>query len=203
MSLLAVLHHITRVDWKVQGLTKILTWNVPLAVHTLLPSVLLYLDFIDQKSHQQQIWCHHMNFSARPHRPAGSLHTSSIGVAVLGFHWSKSHQQQIWCHHMNFSACPHRPACSSHTSSIGVAVLRFHWSKKSSTADMNFSAHPHRPPCSLHTSSIGVAVLGFHWSKKSSTADMNFSAHPCTFDCYSKVKNEVLLLLKFRIINHI
>ena len=35
--------------------------------HTLLLSVLQCLDPINQKSHQQQIWCHHMNFSAHPH----------------------------------------------------------------------------------------------------------------------------------------
>ena len=63
------------VSWKVHRLTKIVSWKVTkwglffnivhLAVHTL-PSVLQCLDPNDQKSHQQQIWYHHMNFLAHP-----------------------------------------------------------------------------------------------------------------------------------------
>ena len=64
----------TRIGWKVHGLTKILSWNVTKrglsfhiilqVVHTLLPSTLQCLDPIDQRSYQQQIWRHHLNFSA-------------------------------------------------------------------------------------------------------------------------------------------
>ena len=43
---------------------------IPLAIQTLLPSVLQCLDFIGKKKkkkHLQQIWHHHINFSFHPH----------------------------------------------------------------------------------------------------------------------------------------
>ena len=47
--------------------------------------------------------CDQMRFIFQ-HSPHCGLYSFSIGVAVLGYHWSNSHQQQIWHHHINFSA---------------------------------------------------------------------------------------------------
>ena len=63
----------TRVGWKVQRLTKIVSWNVikilffnivPRAVHTFFLSVLQCLYPTGQKIHQHQIWLYHVNFLA-------------------------------------------------------------------------------------------------------------------------------------------
>ena len=71
-SLTLSLYTYTTVDWKVLLLTKALSWNAtkgffyhqPLVVHTLLLSVLLYLDLIGKNCHHYQIWRHPMNPSA-------------------------------------------------------------------------------------------------------------------------------------------
>ena len=55
----------TSVSWKVRRLTKILSWNVikwGLFFITLFQSVLQCFDHID-KSHLQNIWCHHVKCS--------------------------------------------------------------------------------------------------------------------------------------------
>ena len=67
----------TNIGGKVHRLTKILLWSMTkrslffnsplLAVHMLLSSVLWCLEPCSQKSHQQPIWCHYINFSAHPH----------------------------------------------------------------------------------------------------------------------------------------
>ena len=63
----------THTQWSAEKFIGWLSWNVtkwclffnivPFAVHTLLPSVLQYLDPIDQKNYEQQIQHPHMNFS--------------------------------------------------------------------------------------------------------------------------------------------
>ena len=62
----------TRVDWKVHYPNGIwpneiyFFYIVPLAVHTLLQLVFKCSDPIGPKSHQQQIWHCHINFTAQP-----------------------------------------------------------------------------------------------------------------------------------------
>ena len=70
-------YNFMKFGWIVHRLIKILSWNVIkwdlffiivlLVVNTLLLLVLQRLDSVGQKSYQQQISCHQMNFSAYPH----------------------------------------------------------------------------------------------------------------------------------------
>ena len=103
----------TRVSRKVHRLTKILSWNVtkqalvfnivPLVVNTLLP-VLQCLDPINPKSHQQQIRCHHKDFSVSEFfSPSSSVYTLLPLVLQCSDPTGLKIQRHMNCHHMNFT----------------------------------------------------------------------------------------------------
>ena len=74
-----------RVGWKVHRLAKILSWNVTkwgLFSNTFILSVLHCLNPIDQKSHQQQIWYHHMDFSAYDLSSPPSFLSLSLSIYI-------------------------------------------------------------------------------------------------------------------------
>ena len=86
-----------RVGWKVQRLTKILSWNVN--------NWALYEGWLKSSKADQDtlMKCNQMRFIFQ-HSPLFDSHTFSIGVAMLRFCWSKTHQQYTWHHHIHFSS---------------------------------------------------------------------------------------------------